>query len=54
METISGSSGGPAFDAGGNLAGLVKGRFRGSKDQGYLIPVGTILEFLGKVKRGNR
>lgn len=54
METIPGSSGGPAFDAMGNLAGLVKGRFRGTKDQGYLIPVGTILEFLGKVKRGNR
>ncbi|MGZ8441458.1 MAG: S1 family peptidase [Candidatus Deferrimicrobiaceae bacterium] len=54
METISGRSGGPAFDAGGNLAGLVKGRFRGTKDQGYLIPVGTILEFLGNVKRGNR
>lgn len=54
METIPGSSGGPAFDAAGNLAGLVKGRFRGTKDQGYLIPVGTILEFLGTVKRGNR
>ncbi|MHB1024501.1 MAG: S1 family peptidase [Desulfobacteria bacterium] len=54
METIPGSSGGPAFDAAGNLAGLVKGRFRGTKDRGYLIPVGTILEFLGTVKRGNR
>jgi S1-C subfamily serine protease len=51
MVTIPGSSGGPAFDAEGNLAGLVKGRFRGTKDQGYLIPVGTILEFLGAVKR---
>ncbi len=54
METIPGSSGGPAFDAAGNLAGLVKGRFRGTKDRGYLIPVGTILEFLGTVKRGHR
>jgi len=54
METIPGSSGGPAFDVDGNLAGLVKGRFRGTKDQGYLIPVGTILEFLGAAKRGNR
>jgi len=53
METIPGSSGGPAFDAGGNLAGLVKGRFRGTRDHGYLIPAGTILEFLGTVKRGN-
>jgi S1-C subfamily serine protease len=53
METIPGSSGGPAFDAAGNLAGIVKGRFRGTKDRGYLIPVGTILEFLGTVKRGN-
>jgi len=54
METIPGSSGGPAFDASGNLAGLVKGRFRGTKDRGYLIPVGTILEFLGNAKRGDR
>jgi len=54
METIPGSSGGPAFDAGGNLAGIVKGRFRGTKDQGYLVPVGTILEFLGTMKRGYR
>jgi len=54
METIPGSSGGPAFDAGGNLAGLVKGRFRGTRDRGYLIPVGTILEFLGALKRGDR
>jgi S1-C subfamily serine protease len=53
METISGSSGGPAFDAGGNLAGLIKGRFRGTKDRGYLIPVATILDFLGTVKRGH-
>jgi len=54
METIPGSSGGPAFDAGGNLAGLVKGRFRGTTDRGYLIPVGTILEFLGAAERGVR
>jgi len=54
METIPGSSGGPAFDAGGNLAGLVKGRFRGTKDQGFLVPIGTILEFLGTVKREDR
>lgn len=51
MDTIPGSSGGPAFDAGGNLAGLVKGRFRGTKDQGYLIPVSTMFEFLGPVER---
>lgn len=54
METVPGSSGGPAFDASGNLAGLVKGRFRGTKDRGYLIPLGTILDFLGDAKRGNR
>ncbi|HQT97589.1 MAG TPA: serine protease [Thermodesulfobacteriota bacterium] len=54
METIPGSSGGPAFDAVGNLAGLVKGRFRGTKDLGYLIPAGTVLEFLETVKRGYR
>ena len=54
METIPGSSGGPAFDAEGNLAGLVKGRLRGTKDRGYLIPAATILEFLGAEKRGVR
>jgi len=54
METMPGSSGGPAFDAAGNLAGLVKGRFRGTRDHGYLIPVGTLLEFLDPARRGGR
>jgi len=54
METVPGSSGGPAFDASGKLAGLVKGRFRGTTDRGYLIPVGTIIEFLGDAQRGDR
>lgn len=54
METVPGSSGGPAFDAGGDLAGLVKGRFRGTNDRGYLIPAGAILDFLGTAKRGER
>ncbi|GAB4229399.1 MAG: hypothetical protein OHK0028_03510 [Deltaproteobacteria bacterium] len=54
METIPGSSGGPAFDAAGNLAGLVKGRYRGTKNRGYLVPVRTVLEFLETAKRGDR
>jgi S1-C subfamily serine protease len=54
METIPGSSGGPAFDADGNLAGLVKGRYRGTKFLGYLIPAGAVIEFLGAAGRGDR
>jgi S1-C subfamily serine protease len=46
METLPGSSGGPAFDARGNFVGVVKGRYRGTVSQGFLIPAGTVLEFL--------
>jgi len=54
METIPGSSGGPAFDGKGNLAGLVKGRYRGTRYRGYLIPVATIRDFLGTARRRGR
>ena len=34
------------FDKDGRLAGVVRGRFRGTESRGFLIPVGTIQEFL--------
>jgi serine protease Do len=46
METLPGSSGGPVFDAQGNLVAIVKGRYRGTETVGFLIPLDTILEFL--------
>ncbi len=49
MVTHPGSSGAPVFDARGNLVGVVKGRFRGTETQGFVIPMETVLDFL---KRG--
>lgn len=46
METLPGSSGGPVFDGAGKLVGVVKGRYRGTESQGFVIPVRTIVEFL--------
>lgn len=46
METLPGGSGSPVFDARGNLAGVVKGRLRGTEDAGFLIPVEALLRFL--------
>jgi len=46
MTVQLGSSGSPVFDAEGNLVGIVKGRFRGTNDIGFLIPITTILEFM--------
>lgn len=48
METLPGSSGSPVFDRQGNLAALVKGRFRGTDTVGFLIPLETIIEFLNE------
>lgn len=48
METLAGSSGSPVFDAAGNLAGVVKGRLRGTEKTGFVIPLDTLLRFLGK------
>jgi serine protease Do len=48
METLPGSSGSPVFDRQGNLAALVKGRFRGTETVGFLIPLETIIEFLNE------
>ncbi|MGA1875109.1 MAG: S1 family peptidase [bacterium] len=46
MEVLPGGSGSPVFDVQGNLAAVVKGRFRGTDSVGFLIPVGTVMEFL--------
>lgn len=46
MEIHPGSSGSPVFDGRGNLAGMIKGRYRGTDSVGFLIPFGTILSFL--------
>lgn len=46
METLPGGSGSPVFDAAGNLAGVVKGRIRGTDAAGLLIPVEAVLRFL--------
>lgn len=48
LRTLPGSSGSPAFDADGNLIGLIKGRYRGTEYVGFLIPISTIMEFLKK------
>ena len=46
MKIHPGSSGSPVFDVTGNLVGMVKGRYRGLDSVGFLIPFGTIREFL--------
>lgn len=53
METFPGGSGSPVFDRQGNLVGVVKGRYRGTDSRGFLIPVETVLEFLGEDRRGS-
>jgi len=46
MEIHPGSSGSPVFDVQGNLAGIVKGRYRGTQTIGFLIPLETIIAFV--------
>ena len=48
MTVLPGSSGSPVFDGQGNLVGVIKGRYRGTDSVGFLIPVSTVLEFLGR------
>lgn len=48
LRTLPGSSGSPAFDADGNLIGLIRGRFRGTETVGFLVPISTVIEFLKK------
>jgi serine protease Do len=46
METLPGGSGSPVFDAEGKLIGTVRGRYRGSPSQGFIIPVETLERFI--------
>lgn len=46
METRPGNSGGPVFDARGDPVGVVKGRLRGTETRGFVIPMGTVVDFL--------
>lgn len=48
MPVSPGDSGSPVFDAEGRLVGMVKGRYRGTLRRGFLIPLDTIRDFLGK------
>lgn len=50
MKVFLGDSGSPVFDKQGNLAGIVKGRYRGTDLIGFLIPLETILEFLKEIR----
>ena len=51
MAVSPGNSGSPAFDREGRLIGMAKGRYRGTENRGFLIPLDTIAEFLGREKR---
>lgn len=46
LDILPGSSGSPVFDIQGNLVGMVKGRYRGTKSVGFLIPIETIIAFV--------
>jgi serine protease Do len=45
MKIHPGSSGSPVFDEQGNLAAIVKGRYRGTNSVGFLIPFDTLMAF---------
>ncbi|MDY6842805.1 MAG: serine protease [Thermodesulfobacteriota bacterium] len=49
MEIHPGSSGSPVFDVQGNLVAMVMGRYRGTDSVGFLIPFGTIIDFLKEI-----
>jgi len=46
MQIHHGQSGSPVFDENGNLVGIVTGRHREIHSVGFLIPFGTLLEFV--------
>ena len=46
MVIQPGSSGSPVFDIEGALVAMVKGRYRGTDNSGFLIPLQTIMDFL--------
>jgi serine protease Do len=45
MTIQHGSSGSPVFDINGNLAAIIKGRYRGTESVGFLIPFNTLQSF---------
>ncbi len=46
MNVEPGTSGSPVFDPQGRLAGVIKGRYRGTDSIGFVIPFETVLRFL--------
>ena len=44
-----GASGSPVYDSRGRLIGLIKGRLRGNRYQGFIIPMDTVEQFLDDV-----
>lgn len=48
LDVLHGNSGSPVLDSEGRLIGIVKGRFRGSENMGFLIPVSTIMDFVSE------
>ena len=46
MNTYPGSSGSPVVDIQGNLVGILKCRYMGTDSIGFLIPLGTLTEFM--------
>ena len=46
MQVQPGSSGSPVFTAKGTLVAVVKGRYRGTDNLGFLIPMDTIIAFV--------
>jgi len=46
MQVEPGSSGSPVFDGTGRVVAVVKGRYRGAHQIGFLIPFETLLEFM--------
>ncbi len=49
IETLPGSSGSPVFDVTGNLVGVIKGSYRGTKSKGFIITMGAVIEFLSEL-----
>ena len=49
IETLPGSSGSPVFDVKGNLVGVIKGSYRGTRSMGFIITMGAVIEFLSEL-----